>query len=578
MRSLSASSLVVVLLLRSVIALEVTPGSSCAVLCLDNPESNPNDPKSSTTTPDDIVCADDEYNTASPGIKFQNCLSCLQTSNATDNATSNTESDTSWFLYNLRYSVDVCLYDFPKASSSKDISSPCDINFACQPLKTALETGITNSTHDTYDYCSVDGDIFAGSNADACLQCLQASPNQAYLANFVTALKAGCQQKPGPGALIGLTGSLFSSDLVNITNPSTPAQNNGGGSSTFTTGAIVGIAVGAGLLFLGGSALFYVYHRKQKRLYAGPASLPSYNPWTGGGSLEPKMATSNHYELRAQNTYMANYQDQNGKDIETRHLLDTFNPNQPELRPYNGLPTHPAYVPTTHSRQASRDSERPVKSNRPDSYAVRAYLNAAEEAKARNIPPPPPPATLRNPAFQSHGSGPAYDQFNNSASHSRASSLGDRGQSLDYQPLLIPNHHQRSQSSQYIHTNQQQSAYRPQLYNPPPPLRTSKVPYLGFPSLPKLRVPKRYAPPTIAVQSEIPTSGAGPPAQGGMPISNRINGPPLEQDPLYNNASEGRRKPPPLPLIIPQTVDRQYRQPWMVEEVEIKSGKSAVFG
>ncbi|KAI1438236.1 hypothetical protein GGR50DRAFT_483452 [Xylaria sp. CBS 124048] len=520
MRSLSAPFLVVSPLLHLVVALQVTPGSRCAVLCLDNPELDPNDPKSSTINTDDIVCSDDDYNTSPPGIKFQNCLDCLQTSNAT----SNTESDTSWFLYNLRYSIDVCLYDFPKATDSKSISSPCDIDWACQPLKTGLVSGITNSSSGTYDFCSADGNVFGEATANDCLRCLQASPNQIHLANFFTALKAGCEQRPGPGALVGLSGSLFTNDLINITNPAASKPQGNGSSSPFTTGAIVGIVVGATLLFLGGSALFYVYHRKQKRLYADPGNLPSYTPWAGGGSIEPKLTTSNHYELRAQGAHTVDYGDPLVKEMQTSHLRDNLNTNKPELGHYGVLPMHPAYVPRAHSRQTSQDSEKPVKKNRPDSYAVRAYLNAAEEANSRSIPPPPPPAALRSSAFQLHSSGQAYDSYNNSASQSRASSLGGHRPSADNQPLLNPDYQQNSQSRQHIQTNQQQLTHWPQLSHiapPPPPPPASEVPSLGFPSLPKLRVSKRYAPPVIAVQSATPTDGTAHPTQGRVPISNQ---------------------------------------------------------
>jgi hypothetical protein len=75
-------------------ALQVTPGSTCAAFCLDNPESDPLNPNASNTTPDDITCTDDSYDNSATGIKFKNCLDCLQQSNATRG----TESDVSWFL------------------------------------------------------------------------------------------------------------------------------------------------------------------------------------------------------------------------------------------------------------------------------------------------------------------------------------------------------------------------------------------------------------------------------------------------------------------------------------------------
>ncbi|KAI2643339.1 hypothetical protein GGS21DRAFT_542058 [Xylaria nigripes] len=547
MRSLSASFLVLTLLSHFTRALEVTPGSRCAVLCLDDPESDPNDPRSSTTTPNDIVCADNDYNTVPAGIKYQNCLDCLQTSNDTGS----TESDTSWFIHNIRYSVDVCLYDFPKAPSSKAISSPCDIGYACQPLKTALEAGITNLTSDTYDYCSADGGAFGGPNAEACIECLQSSPNQAFLANFVTALEAGCQQKPAPGTVIGLSGSLFDNRLVNITAPPVSlSTQTGGGTSSFTTGAIVGIAVGASLLFLGGSGLFYVYYRKQKRLFANTGNLPSYNPWNSGGSMEPKTAAFRDYELRSQSP--ADYGGALGKEIQTGHLCDAFDANKSEFEPHNIFPTHPAYVPRAHSRQATRSSERPMKSNRPDSYAVQVYLSAAEGANTKGITPPPP-AALRSSALQIPRSGLAYDPYNNSASHSRASSLEGRGASLDRQPLFNSSHHQSSQPVQYRPANQPFNI-------PPPPPRTSKVPFLSFPSLPKLCVPKRYAPPVITVQGATPTEGVAPSTQGDVPMDNELSGPGVKEETRSEKSFEGRRKRPPPPLILPPIDGSPRRQ------------------
>lgn len=83
------------LLLRAfVTALQVTPGSTCASICLDNPESDPLQPTSSTTTVGDITCNDGDYESTSKGIKFKNCVECLQQSTAING----TENDISWFL------------------------------------------------------------------------------------------------------------------------------------------------------------------------------------------------------------------------------------------------------------------------------------------------------------------------------------------------------------------------------------------------------------------------------------------------------------------------------------------------
>ncbi len=77
-----------------VLALQVTPGSSCSAVCLNDTESDPLDPESSSTDVSEITCHDGEYDDTSTGIKYRNCLNCLQRSNATRGA----ESDTEWFL------------------------------------------------------------------------------------------------------------------------------------------------------------------------------------------------------------------------------------------------------------------------------------------------------------------------------------------------------------------------------------------------------------------------------------------------------------------------------------------------
>ncbi|KAH7033503.1 uncharacterized protein B0I36DRAFT_430710 [Microdochium trichocladiopsis] len=244
-------------------ALQVTPGSPCAAVCLNNPESDSQDPNSSTTETSELVCLNDEFSTQTAGIKYQNCMQCLQTSNSTSLG----ESDSSWFIYNARFAIDVCMFGFK--NESKRVSSPCDVGQACKSLKTALLVGNMDPTRDIYEYCDADGGSFSGNKMDACTQCYGNTDTTSYLSNFLVALKAGCEQRPHDGALLGLSQSVFSSSAVEITDPPTETALTGtpGNATAMTTGAIVGIAIGGALLLFGGIGLFFVYHRKQKRLY-----------------------------------------------------------------------------------------------------------------------------------------------------------------------------------------------------------------------------------------------------------------------------------------------------------------------
>ncbi|KAI1745915.1 hypothetical protein F4680DRAFT_399619 [Xylaria scruposa] len=535
-------------------ALQVTPGSTCAALCLDNPESDPLSPGSSNTATKDITCTDDSFDNSATGIKFKNCVDCLQKSNAT----SSNESDVSWFLYNVRYSVDVCLFGFP--DDSKSISSPCNINWACQPVKTALEAGNLDDTGDQLDYCAADGNFTTAHHIDDCIKCLASSPSQEHLANFMIALKAGCEQKPASGELIGLSGSLFAGELVNITGP--PAQvstdNDGGGSGfgVTSTGAIVGISIGGALLLLGGIALFWIYHRRQKRMF-GRISSPdndsragtmSTNPPFAGGfrgfsSTEKGTASQmSDYELHAPMNYTSNaeYYKALERGMQMNRANYAANPSIPRSGPRDILPTHPAYLPRTHSRQGSQEEApkppRPTKTNKPDSYAIQAYLSAAEDTGAFDLLPPPPPGPPPAAALR----GPSPSQY---PQHSRDSSLDGRGPSPDRRPLL------------HVAVPTTGGTPNPPPPPPPPSTRQSKVPSLAFPSVSRIRVPKKYTPPKISVQAATPVeadegsasaSFSGFQQQADISIGQEVN-PMVPGEPH----SEGkRRKQPPPPLNI----------------------------
>lgn len=90
-------SLILFLLLSSTTAIQVTPGSRCASVCLDSRNGDATRAAASTTNSSDIVCNDVDYFSSSTGQKFKDCITCLQTSNAL----SGEENDVSWFLCKL---------------------------------------------------------------------------------------------------------------------------------------------------------------------------------------------------------------------------------------------------------------------------------------------------------------------------------------------------------------------------------------------------------------------------------------------------------------------------------------------
>jgi len=75
-------------------ALQVTPNSPCASLCIDTPDLDISDPNSSNTRNSDMTCNDRLYKASAAGIKWKSCMSCLQTSTYNQGK----ESDQAWFL------------------------------------------------------------------------------------------------------------------------------------------------------------------------------------------------------------------------------------------------------------------------------------------------------------------------------------------------------------------------------------------------------------------------------------------------------------------------------------------------
>ncbi|OTA98294.1 hypothetical protein M426DRAFT_326114 [Hypoxylon sp. CI-4A] len=463
--SLVILSLCLLLLRQEVAALQVTPGSPCAAVCLDDSSGDVRNSNASSTTSTDIVCNDEDYTSTASGIKFKNCVECLQESHAVSNG----ENDISWYLYNLRYSLDVCLYAYPNAT--KDISSPCDIDFGCRPLKDALATGNLNPNNGTQlDYCSADGGAFSGSQLDDCIQCFRSSSNQFYMSNFLTALQAGCEQKPQAGNLIGLSGSLFTQFEVNITaapqNETAASSDDTSHTTTMTTGAIVGIVVGASLVFLGGLGLFWVYHRKQKYQYAEtlgsekgrksitPPLVGGYPQYSGHMASLPA-----GWDMPSQQSYSNNakYYDRTGNVMPGAHKPTyAFNPTQ------TTLPTHPAYIPRIASRTASRnDTPSPPpqpRSNRPDTFAMNSYLNAAAV-----VPPYNQPLQSQSQPHQSH-------------------------------PAIPPASTYQPNRNLMTHLLSGTAAPPPP---PPPPPPGQAAPRLSLPS--KARKPTKYVPPSIIV-------------------------------------------------------------------------------
>ncbi|KAH8166679.1 hypothetical protein CIB48_g1558 [Xylaria polymorpha] len=243
-------------LIPHAIALQVTPNSPCASFCIDSEGDDVSDPNSSTTTNKDITCYNSKYTTSLAGQKFQRCISCLQDSTFSQGS----ESDQLWFLYNLRYTFDNCIFGFPNAIGIP--STPCSTSTACGSLEGALTGDGLSLKHPDYSYCDVDGGVITSSSITKCMTCVGASDDQGFLVNYLVALEAGCNQQPKAGEIVALSDTVFSNTVINAIDPATNASEDN--QPTLSIAAIVGIAVGALVVILAIAGFFFVRHRRRR--------------------------------------------------------------------------------------------------------------------------------------------------------------------------------------------------------------------------------------------------------------------------------------------------------------------------
>ncbi|OAA61717.1 hypothetical protein SPI_04576 [Niveomyces insectorum RCEF 264] len=352
------------------VAFRVTPGSTCAATCQDDVDAISRSPSTSATNASEIVCDNVDYWSTTTGSKYRDCINCLQNSTAVNGS----ENDLAWYLYNLRYTVDVCLFLDPiSPPTSTSSSSPCASTSYCQPLRTALETGNLNGSNASeFAYCTADSGVFEGTALNDCIQCLQADAKQTYLANFLTALSAGCQQRPPAGDLLGLNGTLFASSAVSIINPpwNQTATTRHDSGATLATGTIIGIVAAAGALLLGGTTLFCIYWQRQRRRRHQRVSYlecPSLVGGNGSGSGTPpgrrqmksisSSISGGHAAL-----YTTDYKTQPGSDrdfelhdkIRTQHVVLPAKTQRLEAEPKSGslFGQDTPYLPRSRQQRA----------------------------------------------------------------------------------------------------------------------------------------------------------------------------------------------------------------------------------
>ncbi|OTB18826.1 hypothetical protein K445DRAFT_19435 [Daldinia sp. EC12] len=250
---------------RASAALLVANGSPCETKCGN---------VLSSTADDMIVCKDSEYKLSSPGQVYEACIGCESTSSyGTPNGAQN-KSDLQSMLYNIRYAVNVCLFEAG--------TSPCITSFACGNIQSAIQYGNLTSSSSIYGYC----DKWTDYNLDKCHDCLTSSSNSDYLRNYISILDGACRLRLEPPATLPLQGNIFSTDVVNVTEPTPTATFAPPGlKGPLDSGAIAGIVVGGivVLLIIGGCGIVLNGKRRRKAYLRRREQTAKNWPSTQGG-------------------------------------------------------------------------------------------------------------------------------------------------------------------------------------------------------------------------------------------------------------------------------------------------------
>ncbi|KAH8798928.1 hypothetical protein F5882DRAFT_186454 [Hyaloscypha sp. PMI_1271] len=421
MASMFMSFLLATLFLASTtLSLQVSSNSPCTSLCLENPAQNATSLDDTNTFGSDITCVDKDYAGTPNGQRFMACVICLQNSTASDA----NGSDQEWFLYNLRFALDSCLFGFQQPSDF--VTSPCATSESCRLLQPAVEDGNLLPSNETgFSYCSADNNAILGTSLNRCRECLSNSPDEKYLRNFLTALQAGCVQRPGTGTIIGLDGNIFSTTPVNTTfagyQQSTANATHKGG---LPQAAIIGIAVGLAVLLLLAIAIIFMYARKRKNLDSLKSPLDSRfgainitaptNGAYGNPYSQPQVSVNEPFDPSKFTAKELSALD-SARDVLEKHHSSPRAMNPPgggwldgaharlagQLNNQTGaaIPTHQAYKLNAFSPVSPTASD-----TTSDTYQMRDYPSARSSPK--NSPAPlilesKPPMHKKSPSAQS---------------------------------------------------------------------------------------------------------------------------------------------------------------------------------
>ncbi|KAJ5155354.1 hypothetical protein N7492_008157 [Penicillium capsulatum] len=248
------------LLMQLAHSLQVTSSSPCESTC---------DGGKGTYT-SDIVCSDGDYENTSQGKKMRSCETCLQ--NSTTYA-DDTDNDVYWFLYNMKYTLETCIF----SHQTNPALSAC--NSSCSPIEPVLDTAwFQKKGHlAAYKYCTQNTGAFVGYSG-GCASCLEKQSNTKVLGNYLQAMLSACSDRPNATKkeTVSLSRPLFPETLNATATPAADSNSDSGLSTGAKAG--IGVGVGVGVLAIGLVAFFLFYRKKASAKTHAESNSPETPP------------------------------------------------------------------------------------------------------------------------------------------------------------------------------------------------------------------------------------------------------------------------------------------------------------
>ncbi|KAJ5108078.1 hypothetical protein N7456_004753 [Penicillium angulare] len=252
----------------AVLGLRVASGSPCASRCNKWGSSD-------NTTSSEISCVDGAFNTTSKGKDFQDCITCGLKSTYEDETSGAT--DVNWALFNLRYALSSCIFEYPDHVSN--VSTPCPV--ACGTVQPAIQLDIEDPTVDNIGtWC--DSSSFADNVINTCEFCYNLTSNQIYLANFMESIRYNCHFPTVTGDEFAVSPSRIFTESLLPSSMSLSTPSSGG--SHVNLGLVIAVPVLAFIIIclgIGTCCFFYIRYRRRKsrqNRFQNHAAYPNVPP------------------------------------------------------------------------------------------------------------------------------------------------------------------------------------------------------------------------------------------------------------------------------------------------------------